>query len=193
MNNRWALIAVGVSILMAAAIGVGVWTVRVRSDEARAVRTSAVTLVAPAPLPTGLSLAGTEGKSADGAPTQYVDRPALRSLLAHARFADLTRDFERLEADFEADPSREYWPIDAADAFASAEPELQAPLDAWAAATPESFAPYLARAAYWKATAYARRGAKWTKDTPDVDLASMRDVAALASADLIRSMKALRG
>jgi tetratricopeptide (TPR) repeat protein len=195
MSNHWPLIAAGTLLILGAGVGVGVWKVRVRADEARAdearaVRTSAVTVVAPAPLPTGVPLLGVDGKSADGEPTQYVDRPALRSLLARGHFADLTRDFERLEADFEADPSRECWPMDAADAFASAEPELQGPLDTWVTATPQSFAPYLARATYWKATAHARRGGKVMKDTPEVDRASMEDAVAAARADLTRALAA---
>jgi tetratricopeptide (TPR) repeat protein len=78
--------------------------------------------------------------------------------------------------------------MDAADAFGSAEPELRASLDAWAAATPASFAPYLARAAYWRATAHAQRGAKWVRDTPDEDLAAMKDPATLGLADAARAL-----
>ena len=68
-------------------------------------------------MPTGLPLRGKEGRDADGYPTQYVDRPALRSLLSHGKYEELTRYFEAYQAAFEEDPRHEYWPLDAAQAF----------------------------------------------------------------------------
>ncbi|APR79166.1 GTP cyclohydrolase III (methanopterin) [Minicystis rosea] len=144
--------------------------------------------LAPVPLPTALPLLGPAGRNADGEQTQYVDRPALRSLLFHGAHADLTRYLEQLQAEFEADPRCEYWPIDAGDAFSSAEPGLLAKLDAWVAATPDSFAPYLARAAHWRAVAQARRGADWALSTPGADFSAMRDAVVRGLADTERAL-----
>src|SRR5580693_4197978 len=83
----------------------------------RAERQTPLVQVAPAPLPSGLPLTGVEGHDSDGYPTRYVDRPALRSLLAHQRYQELSSDFDQLQSAFEADPKHEYWPIDAGDAF----------------------------------------------------------------------------
>jgi tetratricopeptide (TPR) repeat protein len=160
-----------------------------KSDDAeRELRQTAITTIAPAPLPTGLPLLGPAGVGADGYPTQYVDRPALRSLLFHRKFAELTSYFERFQDDFEVDPKREYWPEDAAATFDSAEPELLAAIDEWARATPASFAPYLARGAYWTSVAYARRGGKLASQTSAADFASMEDAVDRAAADLDRAL-----
>lgn len=151
-------------------------------------RQAAIATIAPAPLPTSLPLLGPPGMGADGYPTQYVDRPALRSLLWHRRYPDLTRYMEQFQSEFEANAKREYWPHDAAAAFHSAEPELLASLDAWVKATPDSFAPYLARGSYWLAAAYARRGAKLAADTPAADMAGMEDALKHALPDLARAL-----
>jgi tetratricopeptide (TPR) repeat protein len=150
----------------------------------RAKRLTPVAEIAPAPMPQALPLRGPIGHDAEGYPTQYVDRPALRSLLAHQRYADLNRYFEEFQASFEADLKREYWPIDAGDSFASAEPELGAALDGWVAATPDAFPPYLARGTYWTTTAFVRRGSDWARNTAGEDFDAMRDALIHASADL---------
>ena len=106
------------------------------ASAAREQRASVVTDVAPAPLPTALPLIGGEGTEADGYPKAHVDRPALRTLLWLRKFAELDRYFTEFEDAFEKDPRKEYWPLDAADAFSSAEEALGAPLDAWVRASP---------------------------------------------------------
>lgn len=88
-------------------------------------RSRAAFRVAPGPLPITSPLLGPEGADADGYPTRYVDRAALRSLLHAHRFKDLDRYIEELQAAFEADPRKEYWPIDAGEAFGSAEPDFR--------------------------------------------------------------------
>jgi tetratricopeptide (TPR) repeat protein len=105
--------------------------------------------IPPAPLPTGLPLTGPEGMDVYGYPKQYVDGPAVRSLLAHHRFEELTQGFEHFQEAFEADPSHEFWVAEAADAFASAEDTVLPLLDEWVQTTPNSYAPYLARATHW--------------------------------------------
>jgi len=161
------------------------------ASEARAMRQSPITTVAPAPLPSGLPLVGREGTASDGAEAQYVDRAALRSLLWHGELATLSRDIETLQARFEEDPTRESWAIDASSAFESAEPQLAGSLDAWVKATPDSFAPYLARASYRSAVAFARRGGKYANETPDEDPAAMKSGLADALRD-VEHARALR-
>jgi tetratricopeptide (TPR) repeat protein len=154
------------------------------AGRARVAREAPVAEVAPAALPTQLPLIGKDGVDADGYPLKWVDRPALRSLLHAARYADLTKYFESFQAAFEADPKKEYWPNDAAAAFASAEPELLTHLDAWVNATPQSFAPYLARGTYRTHLGFVRRGTHYAVDTPESDLAAMKDTHDKALADL---------
>ncbi len=152
--------------------------------KARAQRQIPVIDVAPSPLPAALPLLGSPGVDAFGYPKQYVDGGALRSLLWHERYADLTWYFDQYQQQFEADPKREYWPMDASDAFDSAQTALQPALDAWVQATPSSFAPDLARGTYRYAVAWAQRGSKWATETPDSDLAAMKEMQRLALIDL---------
>src|SRR6267378_77136 len=126
---------------------------------------------------------------ASGRDGRRTPAPSARGLsrLWLRRFAELSRDIEELQARFEEDPLREYWPIDAADAFASATPELDAALEAWVKATPDSFAPYLARGSHGVALAYARRGAKYMADTPASDVVAMRQSLRAAMAALVNA------
>lgn len=144
-------------------------------------------VVAPAPLPSALPLIEREGKDEYGYPRSYVDGPALRSLLAHDRFSELTRYLEQFQREFEADPAKELWPIRAAESFSSANPLLLPKLDAWAKTSPDSFAPYVARGAHWLEVAYARRGGKWARETPEANFVGMREAGAHARADLERA------
>ena len=188
------------TVFLATAIGLYVLYAQVRAksvarieskkkdDALREERQAPVASLAPAPLPKALPLLGPVGKDADGYPTQYVDRPAIRSLLWHRKHAELSAYFERFQDDFEADPRREYWPNDAAATFHSSEPELAASLDEWAKATPESFAPYVARGTYWMGVANARRGGKWAADTSDASFAAMTEAVGRAAADLDRAI-----
>src|SRR5207247_2540126 len=151
-------------------------------------RQSKVAEVAPAPLPTQLPLVGGDGVDSDGYPLKWIDRAALRSLLRAERYADLTRYFEQLQTAFETDPKKEYWISDAPSAFASAEAELLPLLDAWVAASPQSFAPYLARGAYRVHLGFARRGARWAKETHESDFAAMADAHKKAYVDLEQAL-----
>lgn len=171
--------------------------VRVQEEQAKAerirlereARVSSAIEGASVPLRGGLPLLGPEGMDGDGYTKAYVDQLALRSLLSNGRYAELTAYFEKFQTVFEADSKREMWPIDAADAFASAEAALDAPLDAWVAATPSSFAPYLARGAHRSSVGFARRGGKWAKDTPAADWQAMARALAQARGDLRRAIE----
>lgn len=191
--SGWGVVATG--LVTAAwvtifAVGRHMWEGRQASlDAARAERQRAVTEVAPVPPPTAAPLLGSEGRDPDGYPTRYVDRAALRSLLWHKRYADLTRYFEEFQSAFEADARREYWPSDAADAFGSAEPNLGPPLDAWVATTPASFAPYLARGSHWIRAGFARRGTDYAYKTAPEDFRAMEDALQRGLADLDRALE----
>ena len=196
----WLLVVLGLLLavcwVIAAFLVWRIWRQQAARDRAkvalaasaRARRQEAAIRVAAGPPPARDPLEGPDGIDSDGYPLRHVDRVGLRSLLHAQRFADLTHDVEELQAAFEADPRKEYWPIDAGEAFVSAEPELVADLDRWVAATPDSFAPYYARAGHYVAAMFARRGEKYAAETPADDLRAMRDAASLAVADLDRAL-----
>ncbi len=190
-SGGWIATAIGLAVVAAAGLMVvrSQWSARqARLEAERVRRQTPVAESWPAPLPTTLPLTGADGQDADGYPTRYVDRAALRSLLWHKRYADLTRYLEEFQAAFEADPRREYWPADAADAFESAEPDLLPALDAWVEATPGSFAPYLARGNHWVKVAYARRGTEWARDTAPEHLVAMEEAMERGMADFDRAI-----
>lgn len=141
-------------------------------------------VVAPALLPSALPLIAREGDDAFGYPRSYVDGPALRSLLHHGRYAELTGYIEQFQREFEADPRKELWPLRAIESFGTSAPELLPKLNAWADATPNSFAPYAARGAYWSEVAYARRGTKWARETSTESFKGMHEAAQPAIEDL---------
>ncbi len=153
-------------------------------DDARALRERGVLAVAPGPVPTELPLLGDEGLDADGYPRRFVDGVGLRAALHGRRFEALTRWIEELQAAFEQDPRREYAAVDSVEAFGSAEEELRPLLDAWVAASPASFAPLAARGHHLRALGFARRGERALIETPEADLAAMRDAHAAARVDL---------
>src|SRR5215472_4658920 len=152
-------------------------------------RSRAAFRVAPGPVPTGLPLLGPEGVDGDGYPTRYVDRAALRSLLRAHKFKELDQYIGELQTAFEADPSKEYWPLDAGAAFGSAEPELTTDLDIWVAASMNSFASRFARGNHWEAVMWARRGYKYRSETPEADYRAMREAGQRAVADLDEALK----
>ncbi len=147
-------------------------------------RRQAVMAIAPAPLPTALPLIERPGKDEYGYPRSYVDGPALRSLLFHEHFAELTHYIEQFQREFDAEPLKEEWPTRAVESFGSTEPELLPKLDAWVQATPASFAPYVARGTYWMEVAGARRGGKWASDTPSENFKKMGEAQLRAVADI---------
>ncbi|MEO8801029.1 MAG: DUF4034 domain-containing protein, partial [Polyangiaceae bacterium] len=152
-------------------------------------RTTALVEVAPLRLaPDAQPVAGPPGVDADGYPTQYIDPTILRAMLARQRYADLTTYVEHFEDDFEADPRKEYWIHDVADAFGSGEMSLETQLDAWVAASPTSFAPYLARGAHRAEIAFNQRGFAFINKTKKSDLTAMKRTLAFASDDLARAL-----
>lgn len=154
----------------------------------RDTRLTPIARIAPAPVPREIPLVPASSRREIDTPDRYVDRAALRSLLLHRRFDELTRYVEQLQAGFEKDPRCEGWPIDATHALGTGEPELTPLLDAWVAAAPKSFAPLLARGSHWESAGWARRGGAVANETAQDDFEAMRDAFARAREDLGRAI-----
>jgi tetratricopeptide (TPR) repeat protein len=140
------------------------------------------------PLRDGIPLLGKPGKDKFGYPTQHVDQALLRSLLYHGRFERLDAAFAHYQDAFEKDPRFEYWPIDAGNAFGSAEPALDPQLDAWVAVSPAHFAPYLARGFHRLNVGWAMRGGKYANKTPEENFILMQQHLTKALADFDRAL-----
>ncbi len=151
-------------------------------------RQAPVSVIAPGPASAGV-LVGPEGRDKDGYPLRSVDRVALRRMLSEGRYAELDRTFEALQDAFEADPRCEFWPSDAADAFAIPDPALDAALDAWTVLSPRSFAPLLARAAHRVRVGFARRGGHYVAQTHADDFAAMEEAFAQARPDIEAALR----
>jgi len=153
-------------------------------------RAKPAAIIALAPLPDKLPLIDRPGKDAYGYPLSYVDRAALRSLLGHGKYQELTKYLEQFEADAEADFHNEYRIHDAVDAFETPEPSLDANFDAWVAAAPNSFAPWVARGAHRFALGFAQRGAEFAAKTDVDNFKGMEAAFALAFDDFERALRA---
>lgn len=155
----------------------------------RDIRQTALVEVAPLQIDdTTTPLVGPIGTDDNGYPTQYVDPEILRAMLTRKRYADLTKYFEQFQDAFEADARHEYWINDAAGAFNSAEPGINAQLDAWVAASPDSFAPYLARGSHWEGVGFARRGSDFMSPSGVLDYKAMNAAFTPAMQDLSRAI-----
>ena len=180
-------------ILVGLLMGYWMWRAdelhKISSDAAREDRVTSVVQVAPAPLPSKLPLVGPPGSDADGYPLIAVDRPALRSLLWHGKYRELSSYVEEFQNRTERDWHAEYWILDAAETLGTGEKELLPALDAWVAVTPDNFAPYLARGYHWVHAAYSLRGSKFAAQTPKADLGAMRDALVKGLADLDRALR----
>jgi hypothetical protein len=187
----WVVLA----LLLLAAFGLGValfargFVQRLYATHERAVadrraRVESVTRVALAPLPVEGYGSHREGVDAYGYPRSYVDQIALRSLLGRGKYQELSAYIEQFQVDAEADFHAEYFVVDSADAFDSAERQIEASLDAWVAATPLSFAPYLARGSHRFAVGFAERGFDTVSKTERENFAAMEAAFALSFVDL---------
>lgn len=172
-----------VALVVGGSMPAGAWA-RARGGTAtEEIHSSRWTDTKPVAPPSGLPLAGEEGMDVDGYPTQYVDRPALRSLLLNRQFKALTAAFERFQAEFERDPHREVWMRDAAEAVGMPHPRERRLIEAWVKATPRSFAPYLARARYGFETGFLYRGGALASETSEAEFAAMQRAFAASARD----------
>ena len=131
--------------------------------------------VAPAPLPTERPMMGREGTDPSGYPLDQPDQGALLRLLMEERYDDLTRYMESYQDDFEADVRKEYWPVHAFDAFASANPKLTPRLSAWREQAPDSYAPLLAQAIHALARGWHARGTDLAGETHAARMSVMHE------------------
>lgn len=151
---------------------------------ARSARMHALASVALAPLPAAIPLVERPGVDAYGYPRSYVDSAAMRSLLAHEKYVELSLYLEQFQQQAEADFHKEYFIADAADSFDTADLELNPAIDAWVKATPDSFAPYLARGIHGLALGSAARGTSYSKDTNRQNFTVMNAALDAAKSDL---------
>lgn len=115
------------------------------------------------------------GEYAPGKPWRVADRRVLLNLLRHGRYGELTLIVEGYQAAFEADPSKEYWPSTAFDAFEVSDAKTLEQINGWIAHDPHSFAPYMARAAYYYELGWHRRGGDWASKTSRKQFKGMGD------------------
>ncbi len=145
-------------------------------------------LVAPdssgAPAGAAPAMVGPPGVDADGYPRQTADKRAALRLLRARKFDALDAWLVDLQAQFEDDYRKEYWPLDALDAFSNVDPALEPLLDAWVAAKPSSYMALAARGIHQQSVGWFRRGGKWACDTPPENFEAMRQAHLTAFPDL---------
>ena len=132
--------------------------------EARAEREAAPTPeyvidIAALDLPREPPFIGGPGIDEFGYPLAQPDQLALLNLLRLGRFELLDRFVTHYQAEFEADPRKEYWPDQALAAFFTNEPQIGERIREWQRALPDSFAAAAAVANYEFQTALRTRDA----------------------------------
>jgi tetratricopeptide (TPR) repeat protein len=148
------------------------------------------TLPAPSAKPDdhGSLWVGAEGADAYGYPTRHVNKAELLGLLHGRHFEVLDQHMRALHELYERSPQAEYAPIDALDAFSTADPALLPLLDDWNARMPQSAAAAAARGKHLYAVAWARRGGKFARDTSQGEFAGMHESLTAADAELARAL-----
>ena len=137
---------------------------------------------APPPLEPGF--VGRPGVDADGYPRATADKRVALRLLRARKFDSLEAWMTDLQTQFEADWHKEYWPMDALDAFGNPDPTLNALLDEWVAARPDSYMALAARGIHRESLGWYARGGKWASETPPENFRNMRQEHAVAFPDL---------
>jgi len=127
---------------------------------------------------------GRPGAGADGYPQATADKRVPLRLLRARKFDSLEAWLNDLQAQFEADWHKEYWPMDALDAFGNPDPSLNPLLDEWVAAKPDSYMALAARGIHRAALGWYARGAKWACETPPGNFRRMAEQHAIAFPDL---------
>lgn len=135
----------------------------------------------PKPLP----LVGSDELDPWGMSVRTADKVAIRKLLFDRQFEELNRLLVAFQAEAR-DCRRELLAFDAFESFSSADPALDPFLDEFVKKAP-GFAAPLARSQHLLATAIARRGTGWAKDTTEAQFKAMNEAADRARADIERS------
>ena len=137
-----------------------------------------------APPPVEPGFVGSPGVDADGYPLATADKRVALRLLRARKFDSLEAWMTDLQTQFEADWHKEYWPMDALDAFGNPDPTLNALLDEWVAAKPDSYMALAARGIHRASLGWYARGGKWARETPPENFRNMRQEHAVAFPDL---------
>lgn len=136
-----------------------------------------------------LAMVGGPGEDGDGYPLETVDKRAVLRLLRARQFDALDAWIVEAQDQLESDSRREYWVLDALDAFANPDPTLKALLNEWVEAKPDSWAALLARGQHRVTIGWRRRGYKWAHETPPENFAEMLEVHRKAAPDLVEALR----
>jgi tetratricopeptide (TPR) repeat protein len=132
----------------------------------------------------GPAMVGSAGTDPHGYPLKTADKRAVLRMLRARQFDALDAWLVDLQTQFEADYHKEYWPLDALDAFSSVDPTLAPLLDAWVAAKPDSYMALAARGIHLQSVGWYKRGGRWACETPPENFEAMREAHATAFPDL---------
>ena len=130
------------------------------------------------------AMVGVSGTDPDGYPLKTADKRAALRMLRARQFDALDAWLVELQTQFEADYHKEYWPLDALDAFGNVDPALAPLLDAWVAAKPESYMALAARGIHQESVGWFKRGTRWACETPPENFEAMRQAHVTAFPDL---------
>jgi tetratricopeptide (TPR) repeat protein len=134
---------------------------------------------APAP-----AMVGGPGLDADGYPLETTDKRAVLRLLRARQFDTLETWLSDLQSQFESDWRKEYWPMDALDAFGNPDPTLKPLMDEWVEAKPDSYMALAARGIHHEAIGWHRRGGNWASETPPENFRGMEEAHRASFPDL---------
>jgi tetratricopeptide (TPR) repeat protein len=132
---------------------------------------------------------GELGTDAAGYPLRHPDKAALLNLLRLKRFDLLDKFITYYQEQYEADYHNERWPADVANAFNTADPAFEPLLEQWLQHSPNTFPALFARGLYKHAVGWHMRGAKFSKDTSDAQMAALKEYSRDAEVDLKRALE----
>jgi len=150
----------------------------------RSTRPSSVPLVPPGCRAEQVRGPALEGESDLGYPQATTDRIAVRQMLMDGAFNRLEQLLDAYADSVRRDYRVEYRLFDGYAAFEAAVPDLEPRLDAWVGSHPGSTAARLARAAYYTESAWAARGARYARETPQQNFARAARYFAGAGRDI---------
>ena len=129
-------------------------------------------------------MVGAGGADVHGYPLKTADKRSVLRMLRARQFDALDAWLSDLQTQFEADYRKEYWPIDALDAFGNVDPTLEPLLDAWVTAKPDSYMALAARGIHHHSVGWYKRGGRWACETPPENFEAMREAHVTALPDL---------
>jgi tetratricopeptide (TPR) repeat protein len=124
-----------------------------------------------------------------GYPTQTVDRLAVRRLLLSKSYDVLDRVLAAFADSVLRDYRIEYRLFDAYAAFGIAVPSMEPYLTEWVKQRPNSAAAHLARASFFKASAWNARGYRYARETKQEQFVRMGNFIRLALVDLDAALR----